>query len=109
MPKRTANGKWILWDKAGQRHDRWPVDARGMLESGTLTDEEPSGSDVPDATPEELGLVESGRPVVLGLDAERKSRAGTLGDVDGLVAPNVAAKPAAKKPAAKKKAAKKKP
>lgn len=34
-PERTPEGKWVLYHgTTGQRIERWPVDARGMLVSG---------------------------------------------------------------------------
>lgn len=37
-PVHTPSGKWILYSRiSGQRLERWPVDARGMLASGEYT------------------------------------------------------------------------
>lgn len=45
-PARTLEGKDVLYLRAtGQRHDRWPVDARAMLATGAYT-----------ADPSDLGL-----------------------------------------------------
>lgn len=33
-PERTSEGKWVLYAASGQRLERWPVDARPMLDTG---------------------------------------------------------------------------
>jgi hypothetical protein len=53
-PTRTPEGKWVLYDRVtGERLVRWPVDARGMLESGGYTAESPDGAE-PSAAPEHV-------------------------------------------------------
>jgi hypothetical protein len=75
-PQRTPAGKWRIYDRAtGQPLDRWPVDARGMLERGDYVAEPPEGVEAPVVTPEQRGIVERPNPTVPGLEAERKSRA----------------------------------
>lgn len=76
MPMRTASGKWILWDKDGQRFELWSIDARSMVETGQLSHEPPDGEEAGGATPEERGLVEgAGEPLVPGREGEQRSRA----------------------------------
>ena len=76
MPSSTAGGKWILWDKDGKRFERWPIDGRGMVDSGEFFHEPPDGEAPTGATPEERGLVEGASdPLVLGRGREQRSRA----------------------------------
>jgi hypothetical protein len=45
MPERTQFGKWVLYERTtGTRLERWPVDARGMLESGDYADAPVTGA-----------------------------------------------------------------
>jgi hypothetical protein len=45
-PARTPEGKVVLFRESdGQRFERWPVDARGMMASGEYTYTEPPLSD----------------------------------------------------------------
>lgn len=83
MPQRTPEGKWRIYDReTGQHLDRWPVDARGMLSGGKYVAEPPEGAEPIEVTPEQRGIVEKPNPTVPGLEAERKSREGTLTDAD---------------------------
>lgn len=51
-PTRTPEGKWVLYDvSTGERMERWPVDARGMIESGGYTADAPHGA-LPDPAPQ---------------------------------------------------------
>lgn len=44
-PDRTPEGKVVLYSVAtGERLERWPVDARGMLGTGDYTMKEPASS-----------------------------------------------------------------
>lgn len=53
-PIKTSQGKVVLWERAsGQRLERWPVDARGMVAQGDYTFEPPAGAEA----------VEGGDPV----------------------------------------------
>jgi len=54
--EKTAQGRWVLYDtKTGERIERWPVDARGMLDAGTHTitppDNAKQGAGVRSGTP----------------------------------------------------------
>jgi len=75
-PQRTPAGKWRIYHReTGQPLDRWPVDARGMLDGGDYTEDAPEGVEAPVVTPEQRGIIEQPNPVVPGLEAERRSRA----------------------------------
>lgn len=85
MPQSTPDGKWVIWERStGRRIESWPVDARGMLASGWATDVDPAGEPVADVSALELVPV-----VIPGIEAERKTRAGTLTLMDTV--PDVAA------------------
>lgn len=47
MPEQipTNPGQVVLWDRAGQRFVRWPVDARAMVAQGDYTLEPPEGAE----------------------------------------------------------------
>ena len=50
-PTRTPEGKWRIYERTtGQVLDRWPVDARGMLESGAFTADPPESGEAHTAT-----------------------------------------------------------
>lgn len=78
-PERTQYGKVAIYEVAtGRRIERWPVDARRMIECGEFTAEPPEG---PEANQEDGSKVEQDSekggqkaPVVPGLAAERASR-----------------------------------
>lgn len=43
-PERTPGGLWVIYRGAdGQRMERWPIDARGMLATGGYTADPPNG------------------------------------------------------------------
>ena len=79
MPKRTPTGKWVIYEVAtGQQVERWPVDARRMIECGEFSAEPPEGQEADqedpskvESDPEKDGQKAS---VVPGLAAERASR-----------------------------------
>jgi len=59
-PQRTPEGKWAIYHAVtGQRIDRWPVDARGMLATGEYTATPPAGTPgLPPVSPTERGIIE---------------------------------------------------
>jgi hypothetical protein len=60
-PERSPSGQWVVYERAtGQRMERWPVDARGMLERGEVVPVWP----IPE-TPEPLTPVEPPESVPL--------------------------------------------
>lgn len=85
MPERTPRGKWVIYRAdTGERLERWPVDARGMLETDEFTAEAPGGGEdtpapaaepepEPGPEPEDEGEDTEDEPVI-GIEAERASR-----------------------------------
>lgn len=89
MPARTQYGKWVIYRaEDGERLERWPVDARAMLETDEFVAEPPEGGAEaeeeaaeasPPAEPEpepEPESDEASEPEgrVIGIEAERASR-----------------------------------
>ena len=49
---RTPEGRWVIYERAtGKRVERWPVDARGMLERGEYLPDPPDGTAAVDDVP----------------------------------------------------------
>lgn len=86
MPKRTQRGKWVIYRADdGERLERWPIDARAMLETDEFVAEPPDGGgespapaaepeSTPESEPEPKAQEEEAEPQVIGLDAEKASR-----------------------------------
>jgi hypothetical protein len=56
---KTAEGKWVVFDQAtGRQLERWPVDAKLLVESGAYTLDPPEGVDpvLPKAPPRHVGI-----------------------------------------------------
>lgn len=79
MPLKTSEGKWIVFDRAGRQLERWPIDAKLLLQNGEVTDEAPAGQDVklPPALPAHVGAPKA----VVAQVFEGENVAGTPTDV----------------------------
>lgn len=73
---KTKRGMWVLYHgQTGQRIERWPVDARGMIECGEYTTTPPEDAEPVEApSPEDEGVVRTEGGTVPGALAERRSR-----------------------------------
>lgn len=51
MPNRTQEGKWAIFRVSdGQRFERWPIDAKGMVASGEYSHEPKEPEDAADTS-----------------------------------------------------------
>lgn len=77
---KTTDGKWVIFDaETGAQLERWPVDARILIDNGTHTLEPPEGVEavVPSAPPRHVGAPRSAAAKVFEAgDAPAKRKKG---------------------------------
>ena len=54
---KTPEGKWVIFDEKGEQLERWPVDAKLLVQNGTHSLEAPEGVEakLPSAPPRHVG------------------------------------------------------